>query len=99
MVLDDDQLLLSGASFLCLIVLFVGIGVGVSGGDGHFDEKPFVLLIDLLLVASLAALGTSAVYAWKFRPFSHLATMLAFFVANNVLLLYALGVGALVNSL
>lgn len=90
---------LSAGAFLCLIVLFAGIAGSVSGGGGHMDEKPFVLIIDLLLGASLAALGTSAFYARKFRPFPHLAMKLAFFVANTVLLLYALAVGAFVNSL
>lgn len=90
---------LSGVSFLCLIVLFAGIAGSVSGGGGHMNEKPFVLVIDLLLGASLAASGASAFYAWKARPFPHLAMMLAFFVANSVLLLYALAAGTLVNSL
>jgi hypothetical protein len=90
---------LSGISFICLIVLFAAIGGSVSGGGGHVNEKPFVLIMDLLSAVSIAAVGASGFYAWWFRPFAHLALALAFFTANSLLLVYAVGVGAFVNSL
>ncbi len=86
-------------AFLCLFVLLASIGVSVSGGGGHVDEKPFVLVTASLLGGALGALGASAFFAWRFRPFSGIAALLAFGLINGLLLTYVLAVGAFVFSI
>lgn len=87
------------ASFLCLFVLLASIGVGVSGGGGHVDEKPFVVVIAALIAIVIGALGASARCAWRSRPFTGLAALCAFWLLNGLQLGYALLVGAFVLSI